>query len=100
MSALYNEIEPYACDWLEGLSREGHIARGAVERRSIADLKPEDVADATQFHAFAGIGCWSVALRLAGVADDDRVWTGSCPCQPFSAAGRARGFRRRPPPLA
>jgi len=33
---------------------------------------------------FAGIGGWSRALRLAGWPDDRPVWTGSCPCQPFS----------------
>ena len=26
-------------------------------------------------------------MRLAGWQDDEPVWTGSCPCQPFSAAG-------------
>jgi DNA (cytosine-5)-methyltransferase 1 len=92
MSAVYNEIEPYAADWLVNLEREGHVAPGIVDRRSIADVIANDVAIADQFHAFAGIGCWSLALRLAGVADDDAVWTGSCPCQPFSAAGKRGGF--------
>ena len=40
---------------------------------------------------FAGLGGWSYALRLAGWADDRPVWTGSCPCQPFSQAGRGGG---------
>jgi DNA (cytosine-5)-methyltransferase 1 len=31
-------------------------------------------------------GGWSYALRLAGWPDDRPVWTGSCPCQPFSRA--------------
>jgi DNA (cytosine-5)-methyltransferase 1 len=30
-------------------------------------------------------------LRLAGWPDDRAVWTGSCPCQPFSAAGKRGG---------
>lgn len=91
MNALYNEIEPFAADWLEQLTVAGHIAPGRVERRSIADLTAADVAGHGQRHFFAGIGGWSYALRLAGVRDDADVWTGSCPCQPFSSAGKRGG---------
>ena len=90
MNAFYNEIEPYAADWLVNLAGRGHIAPGAVERRSIADLKPSDIGDG-QAHFFAGLGGWSRALRRAGVPDDAPIWTGSCPCQPFSVAGRRGG---------
>nr|WP_234025808.1 DNA cytosine methyltransferase [Serratia marcescens] len=38
------------------------------------------------------MGVWSYALRNAGWPDDKPVWTGSCPCQPFSAAGKGCGF--------
>src|SRR5690242_12958782 len=89
--AVYNEIEPFACDWLKNLIGAGHIAWGAVESRSIRDLQPSDVRAATQAHFFAGIGVWSAALRAAGWPDDVPVWTGSCPCQPFSQAGRGKG---------
>lgn len=89
---IYNEIEPYAAEWLQNLIAQGSIADGRVDTRSIADLLPADVAGAGQRHFFAGIGVWSLALRLAGWPDDLDVWTGSCPCQPFSQAGRGRGF--------
>lgn len=92
MPAIYNEIEPFACDWLENLITAGHVNAGRVERRSIRELKPEDLAGAAQAHFFAGIGVWSRALRLAGWPDDVPVWTGSCPCQPFSQAGKQKGF--------
>ncbi|MCL2649049.1 MAG: DNA cytosine methyltransferase [Phycisphaerales bacterium] len=48
----------------------------------------QDLREFTQVHLFAGIGGWSHALRLAGWPDDRPVWTGSCPCQPFSQAGK------------
>ncbi len=67
------------------------IAPGTVNAASISSLVPNDVRHARQFHAFAGLGAWSYALRLAGWPDDRPVWTGSCPCQPFSVAGKGEG---------
>jgi DNA (cytosine-5)-methyltransferase 1 len=89
--ALYNEIEPFAAAWMRELMANGHIAHGVVDERSISDLTPADVAGPGQRHFFAGIGGWSCALRLAGVSDDSDIWTGSCPCQPFSSAGKRGG---------
>lgn len=91
MTAYYNENEPYAAEWLRNLIAAGHIAKGEVDERSIADVTGADLAGFDQCHFFAGLGGWSLALRLAGWPDDRPVWTGSCPCQPFSAAGRGRG---------
>lgn len=90
---FYNENEPYAVEWLKNLSRENLIAPGEVDNRSIVDVRPKDLEGYHQIHFFAGIGGWSHALRLAGWPDDVPVWTGSCPCQPFSTSGRKRGFK-------
>jgi len=86
--AYYNEIDDKAAAWLRELIRRGVIADGVVDTRSIADVQADELAGFTQCHFFAGIGVWSYALRLAGVPDDRPVWTGSCPCPPFSAAGK------------
>jgi DNA (cytosine-5)-methyltransferase 1 len=88
----YNEIDPYAAQWLRNLIDAGHIAPGIVDERSITDVKPADLAGYTQYHFFAGIGVWSHALRQSGWPDSRPVWTGSCPCQPFSAAGNQKGI--------
>tara|TARA_R100000951_G_scaffold81377_1_gene69089 strand:- start:270 stop:1145 length:876 start_codon:yes stop_codon:yes gene_type:complete len=92
MTAFYNEIDPFAAQWLRNLIDAGHIAPGVVDERSIWDIAPEELDGFTQCHFFAGIGVWSHALRSAGWPDDRPVWTASCPCQPFSSAGKGAGL--------
>ena len=92
MAAYYNEFNKDAAAWLRVLIAEGMIAHGYVDERSIEEVTPGDVAGFTQCHFFAGIGGWSLALRIAGVADNTPCWTGSPPCQPFSVAGKQIGL--------
>jgi DNA (cytosine-5)-methyltransferase 1 len=90
--AYYNENDEDKAAWLRELIHEGVVASGEVDTRSISAVWPEDLAGFSQHHFFAGIGVWSYALRLAGWPDDRPVWTGSCPCPSFSAAGKGGGF--------
>lgn len=92
MTAFYNEPDPYAAQWLRNLIAAGHIAPGVVDERPIQEIEAWELAGFTQCHFFAGIGIWSHALRRAGWPDDLPIWTGSCPCQPFSAAGQRKGI--------
>lgn len=87
----YNEFDKGAADTLRNLISAGLIPRGEVDSRSICDVSPSDLKGFTQHHFFAGIGGWSLALQLAGFPEDEPIWTGSCPCQPFSIIGEKRG---------
>lgn len=92
IKVLYNEIDQYCCAWLSNLMDAGHIRPGVILDKSIASLTQDDVRPYDLVHFFAGIAGWDHALTLAGWQFDGRVtWTGSCPCQPFSAAGAQRG---------
>jgi DNA (cytosine-5)-methyltransferase 1 len=70
---------------------DGLIPYGVVDSRSILDVKPADLEGFTQCHFFCGIAGWAYALKLAGWPATRPVWTGSPPCQPFSAAGNLEG---------
>ena len=87
----YNEWEKYPAEWLRNLINEGLIPPGDVDERSIVDVSGDDLKGYAQCHFFAGIGGWPYALALAGWGADEPVWTGSCPCQPFSVSGKRMG---------
>lgn len=87
----YNEYDTKAAAWLRSLISAELIPNGHVDDRSITDVQPGDLQGYTQCHFFAGIGGWSQALFLAGIPETMPVWTGSCPCQPFSVAGKRKG---------
>ena len=90
LRVYYNENDKNAAAWLWQLMIEGLIPAGDVDERSIKEVTGEDLKEYDQCHFFAGIGGWAYALELAGWGDRP-VWTGSCPCQPFSAAGKGGG---------
>ena len=86
-----NEIDKHCCEWMSMLSMMGEIPVSYIDQRSIKDVAADDVRGFDQCHFFSGIAGWPLALQLAGWPEDRPVWTGSCPCQPFSTAGQAKG---------
>lgn len=90
MTTYYNEFDKNAAAWIINLGEAGEIEKGVVDERSIKEVSGADLAGRTRAHFFAGIGGWDLALRIAGWGENE-VWTGSCPCQPFSSAGKGLG---------
>jgi DNA (cytosine-5)-methyltransferase 1 len=88
----YNEFDPKAAAWLRELIRMKLIPEGIVDERSICDVDSAELVQYDQCHFFAGIGGWSRALQLARVRQQTKLWSGSCPCQAFSTAGKQKGF--------
>src|SRR5208282_1755184 len=90
--AYYNDSDPFVCEWTRELMKAGAISEGVVDERNIKEVQAADLKEFCRVHFFSGVACWDYALRAAGWPDDTPVWTGSCPCQGFSASGKRRGF--------
>lgn len=93
MSVFYNDFSRDSVDWLNKLVNASRLPVGDISGKSITELQASEVDGYTQCHFFCGIGGWPLALKMAEVPEHFNVWTGSCPCQPFSAANKdAKGF--------
>lgn len=83
--AYFNEFDGFASKWLKEL-----FPKSQVDTRSICDVRGSDISQ-IRCHFFAGIAGWEYALQLARWPTNSCVWTGSCPCQPFSINGKRKG---------
>lgn len=93
MSRIYlNENDPEMVIWLKNLVVAGELPKAEIDDRSIVDVIPSELTDFDQCHFFAGVGIWPLAFQIVGWPDHLRTWSGSCPCQPFSSAGKGLGF--------
>lgn len=91
MRVYYNEWDKPTAQWLRNLSAAGQVSPGIVDERDIRTVRAADVSGYERVHFFAGIGGWDYALAIAGWPERREVWTASCPCQPFSTAGKGQG---------
>lgn len=74
MLNYYNEIDPFAAQWLRNLIDAELIPYGIVDTRDIRDVQPSDLAGFTQCHFFAGIGLRGSARRkIERVRQRDRA---------------------------
>jgi DNA (cytosine-5)-methyltransferase 1 len=89
--AYYNDIDPFACEWLRELIKAGLIMDGEVDCRSIEDVQSEDLSGFVRHHFFCGIAGWDLALQIASWPKERPVATCSLPCQPWSCAGKQKG---------
>jgi DNA (cytosine-5)-methyltransferase 1 len=89
--AFYHDFDELKCEVIREAIKARAITNGEVICGDIKQLTAEHVRGFRRVHCFAGGGFWDLALNLAGWGDAE-VWTGSCPCPSFSAAGKGGGF--------
>ena len=82
----FNENDQFAARWIGNI-----YPQATVDKRSISDVQGSDTNGFDRCHFFGGIAGWEYALQLAGWPEGRQVWTGSCPCQPFSICGKGEG---------
>jgi DNA (cytosine-5)-methyltransferase 1 len=59
MTKIYiNEIDDFACHWLEQLMKDEIIPNAHIDNRSIKDVKSNELQGYDQCHFFGGIGVW------------------------------------------
>lgn len=92
MTAFYNDIDSFCCEWTRELIKAGVIPDGVVDERSIWDVIPGELGSFQQAHFCNGISTWAYVLKRCGFPIDRTVWTASLPCQPFSVAGKGGGL--------
>lgn len=87
----YNDNDPHIILWAQNLIDAGYVPPGVMDPRSIQEVRPRDLAGYSHCHFFCGILGWPYAMQLAGWPATRSLWTASCPCQPFSSAGKGGG---------
>lgn len=78
--------------WLRNLIAAGRLPAGEVDDRDIRLVGVDDLRGFGGCHFFAGVGGWPLGAMMAGFPECRRYFTGSPPCQPFSAVGKKAGF--------
>lgn len=84
---LYTDVDDFCVWWMQKLVSQQQLPYGDCLTKDIREFDPDLLEWYNHCHFFAGIGGWALALHIVGVPTELKVWTGSCPCQPFSTAG-------------